>query len=206
MLKTHSYEDKTYENALKKCLSELNVTENEIFIKKTEKEGKLFQSKKVYLTVLTKEEIKNYIKEFIKTVTTNMNINVELEIREEDGIFNVAMMSDNNAILIGKEGRTLNALQLLLRQSLQINTNIDSTIKVNLDAGNYKAKKIKNFEYEMRKIIKEVESSKVDASLDPMNSYQRRIIHNLANEFSHITTQSDGEGKERHVVIKYKED
>ena len=156
------------------------------------------------LTVLTKEEVKNYIKEFIKTITTNMNINVELEIKEEDGIFNVAMMSDSNAILIGKEGRTLNALQVLLRQSLQ--TNSDFVIKVNLDAGNYKAKKIRNFEYEMKKIIKEVESSKVDASLDPMNSYQRRIVHNLANEFSHITTKSDGEGKERHVVIKYKED
>lgn len=204
MLNTHNYEDKTYENALKKCLSELNVTENDLFIKKTEKEGKLFQSKKVVLTVLTKEEVKNYIKEFIKTITTNMNINVELEIKEEDGIFNVAMMSDSNAILIGKEGRTLNALQVLLRQSLQINS--DFVIKVNLDAGNYKAKKIRNFEYEMKKIIKEVESSKVDASLDPMNSYQRRIVHNLANEFSHITTKSDGEGKERHVVIKYKED
>lgn len=204
MLNTHNYEDKIYENALKKCLSELNVTENDLFIKKTEKEGKLFQSKKVVLTVLTKEEVKNYIKEFIKTITTNMNINVELEIKEEDGIFNVAMMSDSNAILIGKEGRTLNALQVLLRQSLQ--TNSDFVIKVNLDAGNYKAKKIRNFEYEMKKIIKEVESSKVDASLDPMNSYQRRIVHNLANEFSHITTKSDGEGKERHVVIKYKED
>lgn len=204
MFNMYEYEDKTYEHALEKCLKDLNVTENDLFIKTREKEGKLFQSKKIVLTVLLKEEVKKYIKEFIQTIASNMNITVELEVREEDGIFNVMMMSDSNSILIGKDGRTLNAIQLLLRQSLQINT--DFQIKVNLDAGNYKAKKVKNFEYEMKKIMYEVENSKVDASLDPMNSYQRRIIHNLANQFSHIKTESYGEGKERHVVVKYEEE
>lgn len=202
MLNMHNYEDKNYEQALKKCFSELNVTENDVFIKSIIKEGKLFQSKKVLLTVLLKEDVKNYIKEFIGRIAKDMELEIQLEIREESGFFNVTMMSDNNAILIGKDGRTLSAIQTILRQALQINTGF--SIKVNLDAGNYKAKKIKNFEYEMKKIMYEVENSKIPASLDPMNSYQRRIVHNLANQFSNIKTESEGEGKERHVVIKYK--
>lgn len=204
MLKFHNYEEKTYEQALEKCLSNLNLTEADIFCKCSEKEAKLFQSKKIILTVLTKDDVKEFIKEFIKNIVAEMNINVELEIREEDEIFNVLMVSDANSILIGKDGRTLSALQLLLRQALQVNTGFQ--IKVNLDAGNYKAKKVKNFEYQMKKIMYEVEHSKVDATLDPMNSYQRRIIHNLATNFDHIITESTGEGKERHITIKYKED
>lgn len=204
MLNTHSYEDKNYELALEKCLNDLNVTEDDLFITSKEIEGKLFKSKKVQVDVLLKSDVKQYMKDFMKTIADNMGIEIQIEIKEDDGIFNMVLVSNENSILIGKDGRTLNALQLLLRQALLINT--DFNIKINIDAGNYKAKKVKNFEYEMKKVMKEVERTKIDAKLDPMNSYERRIVHNLAQKFHHIATVSSGEGKSRHITIKYKED
>ena len=71
---------------------------------------------------------------------------------------------------------------------------------------NYKEKKLHQLEREVKKIAKEVQKTKVDVSLDPMNSYERRYIHNAINEWHNISTESEGEGKDRHIVIRYVED
>lgn len=202
-MKILKYEDKNLELALKKCLEELNLTENDIIYEVEETEAKLFKSKKVILLVITKDSVKDFIKEFIKNISDLMNIDIKLEIKEEDNIYNVIMISNNNPILIGKEGRTIAALQLLLRQSLTAKTGMN--IKVNLDASNYKAKKVKNFEYEIKKIIREVQKSKIDAKLDPMNSYQRRIVHNLVNKYDNLSSESVGIEPERYIIIKYED-
>lgn len=202
-MKILKYEDKNLELALKKCLEELNLTENDIIYEVEETEAKLFKSKKVILSVITKDSVKDFIKEFIKNISNLMNIDIKLEVKEEDNIYNVIMVSNNNPILIGKEGRTIAALQLLLRQSLTAKTGMN--IKVNLDASNYKAKKVKNFEYEIKKIIREVQKSKIDAKLDPMNSYQRRIVHNLVNKYDNLSSESIGVEPERYIIIKYED-
>ena len=83
-----------------------------------------------------------------------MNITINCEIRESDDIFSVLLVSSNNPIIIGKDGRTLNSIQMLLRQAISANTGF--TVKVNMDASGYKAKKQKNLEFEIKKIAKEV--------------------------------------------------
>ena len=113
------------------------------------------------------------------------------------------MISDNNSILIGKEGRTINALQLILRQTLN---KYGLNIKVNLDVSNYKANKVKNIEYEIKKLARNVLDTKVEAKLDPMNSYERRVVHTVISEFEFLETESFGEEPERYVIIRYKED
>lgn len=198
-----NYEDKTEELALKKCLEELNLEEKDIFYQVKETEAKLFKSKKVILNVVTKEEVLNFIKSFINELGQNMNIDIKSEIKETEGIYNVLLVSSNNAILIGKEGRTINSLQIILRQAISAKTGMN--IKVNVDTSNYKAKKLKNLEYEIKKIIKEVQRTKVEAKLDPMNSYERRMVHNLASQFENITSISDGVEPERYVIIKYED-
>lgn len=204
MLKINNYEAKTKEEALELSLVDLGLKENEIHYKEEEISGGLFKGKKIKLIVLPKKEIKKYIKDFISTIDKYMNIDIKVEIKEEDKVYNVLLISNDNSILIGKDGRTLHALEVMLRASVQSNSDFD--IKINIDAGNYKAKRIERFEREIIKIIKEVVKTKIDVSLDPMNSFQRRIVHNLANKFDKIFTSSDGEGIERHVVIHYKED
>ena len=106
--------------------------------------------------------------------------------------------------MIGKDGKTLNAVQLLLRQA--VNNNTKFNIKINLDVSDYRLRKQKNLEYEIRQIAKDVLRTKVEAKLDPMTSFDRRIVHSVVGEFEELTSESFGEGLERHVVIKYKED
>ena len=131
-----------------------------------------------------------------------MNIDIKVEVRNKDNVLLVQMISSNNQILIGKDGKTLNSIQILLKQSL--NNYIDNLI-INLDVSNYKEKRLKRIENLVKEIVKEVKESKIDVSLDPMNSYERRFIHNYVSEIDNLTTESIGEGIERHIVIKYVE-
>ena len=197
------YEGKNKEEILKKILKELNCDQNDLFLKSEFIEGKLFKSSKYIVSVVTKKEIIEYISEYIQNLSRCMKINIESEILESEDIFKVTLISDQNAILIGKEGRTLNSIQLLLKQSIK--NKIGLSLKINVDVANYKVKKLKNIEYQVKKIIKEVQSTKITAALDPMNSYERRFVHNLVSEYKNLTTESIGEGRDRRVTIKYKE-
>ncbi len=197
------YEGKNKEEILKKILKELNCNQNDLFLKSEFIEGKLFKSSKYIVSVVTKKEIIEYISEYIQNLSRCMKINIESEILESEDIFKVTLVSDQNAILIGKEGRTLNSIQLLLKQSIK--NKIGLSLKINVDVANYKVKKLKNIEYEVKKIINEVQSTKITAALDPMNSYERRFVHNLVSEYKNLTTESIGEGRDRRVTIKYKE-
>ena len=112
------------------------------------------------------------------------------------------MVSNNNQILIGKEGRTLNAIQVLVRQTLKNQSGLN--LKVNIDASNYKGKKINNIEYQTKKICRDVVKTKVEAKMDPMNSYERRIVHSALADDKYVYTESIGEEPNRKVVIKLK--
>lgn len=203
MLEIKKYEAKTKEEALENALKELNLTRDDLFLKSEYIEGKLFKSPKYIVSVMKKEDVKNYIEDFFKNIAYYMNINIEIEIIETDGIFNVVLVSNNNSILIGKEGKTLNCLQTLIRQSIKNQTEL--LIKLNLDVSNYKIKKLKNIERLVKGIAKDVEDTQMSVSLDSMNSYERRLVHKIIDEYPNLTTESIGEGKDRHVVIKYKE-
>lgn len=195
MINVYKYEGIDEEDCLTKCIEELDTYACDLFINNIENE------EKYTIEVVKKEDIIEYIKSYLKNICKKMNLDLNLEIREEENIFSVTMVSNNNPILIGKDGKNLNSIQQLLRQSLKNITGID--IKVNLDASNYKAKRVKNFEYQIKNIVREVQKIKVDTKLDPMNSYQRRIVHSLLSDFSNVTTESVGEEPNRCVVIKY---
>lgn len=201
MLKINNYEAKTADEALKKAMIELNCEKNNLIYKSEITEGKLFKSAKCNLKVVQKSDIKEYINSYMKDLGNLMNISIESEILYSNDSFNITLVTNNNALLIGKDGKNLNAIQTILRQNIKQLT--DMTIKLNLDISDYKVKKMKTLEREIKKIAKEVLTSKVDVSLDPMNSYERRFIHNLIGEYENLDTESIGEGKERHIIIKY---
>lgn len=197
------FEGKTKEDAIQNCLNDLNVTETDIIIVECEEKSSLFKGKKAIIKVIKKSDIKSYIKNFFNELSKYMNINITSEIIENDNIYNVTLVSDNNAILIGKDGKNLEAVQVVLRSIIKKLGN--NLLKINIDASNYKAKKISNLEKEIDKIAKEVVSSKVSVKLDPMNSYERMIVHNHISKFENLATESIGEEPERYIVIKYKE-
>ena len=201
MLNITKYEGKTEEDALNKAMVDLNCELNNLIYSTEFVEGKLFKSSKYIVSVLQKSDIKNYIKEYFEELSKTMNITIETEILYKNEGFNVVLLTSNNSLLIGKDGKNLKALQNLLRQSLKVKTN--KLIKVNIDISNYKEKKLNHLLVEIKKIAKEVQKTKVDVSLDPMNSYERRYIHNEISKFKNISTESEGEGKNRHIVIRY---
>ena len=204
MLTLYKYEGKNKEEIEKNIMAELNTDLDSLFTRIKEEEGKIFKSKKYTYEVVIKEDVIKYAKNYINELATNMNIDIKSEIKLNDNILNIMLVSDNNAILIGKEGRTLSSIQMLLRNS--INNKIHSEIKVNIDASNYKAKKQKNLEYEIKKIAKDVLNTKIEVKLDPMNSYDRRCVHNVITKFENLKSISYGETPNRYVVISYKED
>lgn len=196
------YEGKNREDLINKITEELNCNENELVILEQFTEGKIFKSQKYNLSVITKAEIKKQLKNFFNELGKLMNVTIESEINiTEDNIYNINLVTSNNSILIGKEGKTLDAIQCLLRQISQ--NDLQKKIKINVDISNYKYEQTKKLEKNIKNIAKEVLKTKVDTSLDPMNSYNRRIVHTIVSEFSDLETESVGEGKERHVVIKY---
>ena len=203
MLEKVRLEGKNKEELLNNFLSENNLILDEIYLKEEETEAKLFKSKKVILEIVKKSDVKDYLKEYIKTLGTNMGLTVNAEIREKEDHYEIMLISDNNNILIGKDGRTLNAIQLLLHQSL--NNQVGFNIHVTVDVSNYKDKKIKRIEREVKRIMREVEKTKIEAKLDPMNSYERRLVHTIVSENQNLETESFGESPNRYTVIRYKE-
>ena len=153
------------------------------------------------MEVLKISEIKEYLLDYLNNLFKKMNIETNISIVEEEKIFTVKIQSNDNAIIIGKEGKNLSAIQVLLRQVVRNLTNFN--LKINLDVSNYKLRKQQLFEQDVKKIINEVLSTKLSTKLDPMNSYQRRIVHNVANNYYNIETESIGEEPNRYVTIKY---
>jgi spoIIIJ-associated protein len=200
MLNISKFEGKTKEEAIDKALDYFNLDEEYLLIidRTTEEdEGSKIE-------VVDKADIKHYIKDYVATLSENMNIDINVEIREYEGSYSVKLVSNNNAILIGKDGRTIAAIQTLLRKSLE--NELHYPIKVNVDVANYKEKNLRRKAYEIKKIAYEVQKTKVDVALEPMNSYERREIHNMVDQIPNVTTESIGEGKDRHIVIKYVEE
>lgn len=202
MLEVIKYEGKNKEEVLNKALSSISKNENEVFYEINEKEGKLFKNKKYEVSVLKKEEVIKYIREYVQKLSELLNIDIKSEINEKDGIISVVLVTSNNAVVIGKDGKNVNSLQIILRQAVKVQTGFN--IKINVDVGNYKIKKMKKIEIEVRKIAKEVLETKIDAKLDPMNSFERRLVHTIVSEFDGLYTESEGEPPNRYVVIKYK--
>lgn len=200
-LKNHNYEGKNIEETLNKALNELNASTDEVYYNTKEIEaGGLFKSKKYEVNVILKEDLLEYIKSYLKEVTSLMGINVELETQKRENYIKVNMVSDSSSILIGKNGRTMLSLQDLLRQSIKTQANV--RVNVILDANDYKEKQQRNIERLAVKLAKDVVKTGIEVKMDKMNSFERRLVHNKLTEFKGVTTISEGEEPNRCVVIK----
>jgi len=202
-MRKNIYEAKTKEEAINKALKELNTNEENLIIKVLEeKQGLLKKIAKI--EVFTINDLTNYLKECISSILNLMNIEANLELRIREKNIDIKIFSNNNSILIGRDGKNLESLQNILRQIL-IN-NVGKEYRLNLDVENYKEKRMNNLERTAKKIAREVARTKVEAKLDRMNSYQRRIIHNALSNNKYVYTESFGEEPNRYVVIKPKEE
>ena len=201
-MQKYIYEGKTFEDAKEKALLEQKVAEENLIINILEEKNTLLK-KIVKIEVINYNDIINYTKEIINEITKLMGLTVNLEVRRREENITIKIFSDHNAVLIGKNGYTIQALQTLVRQI--VFNEIEKNISIILDVENYKEKKIKNIEYLAKKTAREVAKTKVEAKLDSMNSYERRIVHSILSEDKFVYTESIGEEPNRCVVIKPKE-
>lgn len=201
-MKSYMYEGKNKEEAINKAVNELNTVRENLIVEVLE-ETKGIVKKKVVVKVIKQDEVVDFIKDILNEITKLMGVTINLEVRKRDESISIKIFSDNNAILIGKNGRTISALQSLIKQ--MVYNVLEEKISIILDVENYKEKRIKSLEYLARNTAKEVSKTKIEAKLDSMNSYERRIIHEALSNNRYVYTESTGEEPNRCVVIKPKE-
>ena len=201
-MKKYTYDGKTKEEAIEKALNELNIAKENLIIKVLEEKNTLLK-KNVKIEVINYNDVIDKIKEDIIEITKLMGMTSNLEVRRRDESITIKIFSDHNAVLIGRNGSTIAALQTIIRQI--ISNEIDEHINIILDVENYKEKRVKNIEFLAKKVAREVAKTKVETKLDSMNSYERRIVHSILSDNKYVYTESIGEEPNRCVVIKPKE-
>ena len=201
-MKEHIYNGKTYEDALETALKDLNLREQDAIINVLEEKNTLLK-KNVKISVIDYNDIIDEIKETIMDITKKMGLTANLEVRRRDDNITIKIFSDHNAVLIGRNGSTIEALQTIIRQIIYNKTK--TFISIILDVENYKDKKNHSIEILAKKVAREVAKTKFETKLDSMNSYERRIVHSTLANDKYVYTESVGEEPNRCVAIKPKE-
>lgn len=200
-MEKHNYYGKTKEEAINTAKIELQeVEENLIILEKEEVKGGLFKSKKIEIEVIEKREVVKFIKDFLIGLLKDLGFAANIEVKTKEEVPNYIIYSDNDALLIGKAGKNLNALSIIVNQALK--KEIKVPFKFILDVSDYKENHQKQLEILAKKVAREVATTKVEVQLDSMNSYERRIVHNILTNNKKVYTESVGEELNRKVVIK----
>ncbi len=199
------YSAKTEDEAITKALLDLETTSDNIEFEVLQEESSgflgIFNKQPAIIKVRKKQNIIDIAADFLYKVFTAMELNVEVEIdyNEEDSVINVDMVGENMGILIGKRGQTLDSLQILL--SNVVNKNSDKYIRVKLDTENYRKKRKVTLENLGRNIAHKVKKTRKPVKLEPMNPYERRIIHSVLQNDKFVDTHSEGEEPNRRLVV-----
>ncbi|MGN0383182.1 MAG: RNA-binding cell elongation regulator Jag/EloR [Eubacterium sp.] len=197
---------KTVEDALTNALVELGLTSDKIEYEIIEKgsSGILgIGSKNAKIKVRRKSSVTAIANEFLSKVFNAMDLVVKMDITlDEDNVLNINIIGDDMGVLIGKRGQTLDSLQYLV--SLVINKESESYIRVKVDTENYRERRKETLENLAKNIAYKVKRTKRSVSLEPMNPYERRVIHSALQEDKFVTTKSEGEDPYRHVVVSLK--
>lgn len=204
-MKRVEIEAKTDQEALKEASRILNIAEDYIDLAIVKEKKSLLGIGSVTTYLATPNvNLVTAGKEYLEKILLNLGIECKTEFRTLDGGMQIFynLETTENSLLIGKDGRNLQALQFALRTYLSQFT--DSKIIVNLDIGGYHRNRVKQLEILATKTAKEVAKTKIAVKLDPMNSYERRIIHTKLAEWKDVETISEGEGQERSLIIKPK--
>ena len=189
---------KTLLEAVENAKNDLHT--EKIYYKIEEKKSGLFKGTTYEVEAISYQELIESTKDYLRKMIEPLGLSVNFETSINKDQFHINMDSDNNNILIGKNGGTLKSLETLSRAKIKKEWN--AAPKIILDVENYREKRIENLERIAIKTAKEVRETKIDAVLENMNSYERRIIHNKLSNFKGVSTASIGEEPNRHIVIK----
>lgn len=203
-MEKHSFIGKTKEEAIENAKISLQELEENLIIKeKAIQKGGLFKSKKIEIEVIEKRKVIQEIKNYLTKLLRNLGFTANIEVKTKENIPTYTIYSDNDALLIGKNGKNLQALSIIVNQ--YIKKEISEQYKFLIDINSYKEKHEKSLIRLAKNVAREVANTKIEAKMDSMNSYERRIIHNALTNNKKVYTESEGEEPNRYVVIKPKE-
>ena len=191
---------------MEQVLSEWTLPRSAVEIEVLEEPAKglfgLIGNKPARVRVTEKNTPERAAVEFIKEMTSRMNVNAQVTAVEKDGTLAVDIEGDGMGILIGHRGETLNAIQYLT--SLVVNKDSKEYIRVTVDTENYRAKREQTLKELAEKMASKARRTGRRVVLEPMNPYERRILHAALQGNAYVTTRSEGEEPNRRVVIELK--
>lgn len=199
---------KNVDEAITKALIELETTSDKLEYEIVDKGSNgilgFIGQKPAVIRAKKKETLEDKASDFLSEVFNAMDLNVRLEVSFDEGDreLSIVMSGDDMGILIGKRGQTLDSLQYLV--SLVVNKESEDYIRVKLDTENYRERRKETLETLSKNIAYKVKRTKRSVSLEPMNPYERRIIHSALQNDKFVVTRSEGEEPFRHVVISLK--
>ena len=198
---------KTVDDAITEALVKLGTTSDRIEYEVIEKGSAGFIGigrRDAVIKARKKYSIEDDTREFLNKVFAAMDLQVEIIIdRPEDGnVVNVELKGDDMGVLIGKRGQTLDSLQYLT--NLAVNKHAENFVKVKIDTEDYRKRRRETLENLARNIAYKVKRTKHPVSLEPMNPFERRVIHSTLLNDKFVTTHSEGEEPYRHVVVTLK--
>lgn len=150
---------------------------------------------------MNREESINFAKKYTEDLLSFFGLNVEVYATAEEDVIELSVPSSYlSNLLIGRDGKTLRSMQTLVSSTL-LHQGAELT-RVNLDISNYKKSRYERLETEAEQWAKEVMASGEPKVLEPMNPAERRVIHKVLQDYTQLSTDSEGVGRDRHIVIK----
>ena len=200
-----NYTAKTLEEILAKAAEDKGCAVEDLQYSVTEEKKDLLGiGNSVSADVFTMEDVKEFLFDYLGNFFTSIDQDIEVAIEERTDGFVVNLNADNNAVLIGKMGKTLAAFNTIVRAA--VNSEFNKRIDVLIDINHYKEERYSKLRSMAKRIARQVQRSKVDVELDPMPNDERKVIHKTLNEWHNIRTESEGEGSRRHICIRYQAD
>ena len=198
---------KTVDEALTEASISLGIPSSEIEYEVVEKGSTGFLgigSKNAVIKARKKFSVEENVKEFLKSVFHAMDMAVEIivKVNEEEKLIEVDLKGEDMGVLIGKRGQTLDSLQYLT--NLAVNKHSESYYKVKVDTEDYRKRRKDTLENLAKNIAYKVKRTKRSVELEPMNPFERRVIHSALQNDRFVTTHSEGEEPYRHVVVTLK--
>lgn len=197
---------RTIEEAVSMAIEELNVDKEDVEIEVVEEGNKglfgLIGSKQARVRVTVKQSPNGRIEKFLKDIFKEMDLNIDIDVKESQKSIEINLIGDSMGVLIGRRGETLDALQYLA--SIVANRGNETYKRVIIDTENYRKKREETLEKLAHKVADRVVKFKKSVTLEPMNPYERRIIHSALQQNKNIETYSVGEEPNRKVVIALK--
>ncbi len=197
---------KTIEEAILMAVAKLGVQRDNLDIEILEEPVKglfgIIGGRNARIRATIKRSVKDEIKEFLSRVLELMGIEAKIEITEEESQIMVKLSGQNMGLVIGRRGETLDALQYIT--NLAVNRNKSDYKRIIIDTEEYRSKREETLRKLAKRLANKVQRTKKSIVLEPMNPYERRIIHSTLQNHPYVTTYSEGEEPYRKVVIKLK--